>query len=186
MPKAPLTIGETNPKSGALEDQTKMSSGLRFVIPAALGITSVKNDRIVSIQEDDDGNQYAILSNVDETIDSTIACKIIRWGFLEEALQSGGHGAIAPDPNTFVDGDIVKVMSYANARFAVAYDPDNKPVIGIGSARVDNRGRLSSVAADASHIQLVGAVSEGKPGLQLANQLKSGCQYYQLNTPVVP
>lgn len=180
MPIPNQTIGSTQPKSGTYQYSIHRIQGIPLKIPVAAGVTSVSNNRIVSLQQDANGVMYAVISPV-----ALASHTIIGWGVLEEALQSGGIASIAPSPNTFVDGDLVTVLRYLEEVFQIDYDPSNAPSLGIGTAYLDVQGRLSS-AAGGSNLALHGVVFTSVPGRQMANQLKSGCYFYQLFSPLQP
>lgn len=180
MPIAAQKIGETEPKNGTYQYSIHRIQGIPLKIPVAAGVTSVSNNRIVSIQQDASAVMYAVISPV-----ALASHTIIGWGVLEEALQSGGVSSIAPSPNTYVDGDLVTVLRYVEEVFQIDYDPSNPPTLGIQTAYLDVQGRLSSVSGG-SNLALLGAVFSSVPGRQMANQLKSGCYYYQLYTPLKP
>jgi len=188
MPIAHQAIGSTNPKTGTLQFQEGRIQGITLHIPTAAGVTSCTNNRIVTLQEDANGNRYAVLHPVAVTRNS-IPLTIIGWGVLEEALQAGGISSIAPTPNTYVDGDTVTVLRDLSTSYAIDYEPGYAPTVGIQTARVDAQGRLTSVAAGAYGsypVQLYGSVFKSVPGNQMANQLKTGCLFYQMSTALVP
>lgn len=184
MPIASQKIGQTAPKSGTLQFSEHRLQGLTLLIPAAAGVSSCTNNRIVTIQEDDNGNRYAVLSPVAYTYNYDVLV-IIGWGVLEEALQAGGISSIAPTPNTFVDGDTVTVLRGIGETYMIDYDTDNTPTIGIGTAYIDQQGRLTSVTTG-GNVQTQGAVFKSVPGLQMSNQLKTGTMFYQLRDAVTP
>jgi len=188
MPGLNQNIDQTIPKTGTLQFIEKRVQGLTFHIPAAAGVTEVTNNRIVTLQEDANGNRYAVLSPVAVTR-SGVPLTIIGWGVLEEALQSGGIASISPTPNTYKDGDTVTVLRDIASTYMIDYDAANTPTVGIATARVDEQGRLTSVAAGAygaSPVQLAGAVFKSVPGLQMSNQRKSGTLFYQLKDALTP
>lgn len=181
MPIASVKIAETNPKLDTFQYQSKRLVGLRLVIPDAAGVSSVSNNRIVSIQEVTATKELvAVISPVE-----LASHKLIGWGVLENALQSGGTGSIAPTPNTYVDGDTVVVLRDIENIYMIDNDPSNVPTHGIGTAYIDAQGRLSSSSAG-SNLLISGAVFTGVPGLQLSNQLKLNCVFYQMFTPLEP
>ena len=180
MPIANQQIGSTQPKSGTYQNSAKRIQGIPLKIPVAAGVSSVSNNRIVSLQVDANNVMYAVISPVALALHT-----LIGWGVLEEALQSGGLSSIAPTPNTFVDGDLVTVLSSVAETYMIDYDPSNAPTEGIATAYLDVQGRLSSSAAG-SNLALKGAVFSAVPGRQMANQLKSGCKFYQMESPIVP
>ena len=187
MPIAHQQIGSTAPKTGTLQFQEGRIQGITLHIPASAGVTSCTNNRIVTLQEDVNGNRYAVLYPA-AVIRNSVQLTIIGWGVLEEALQAGGISSIAPTPNTYVDGDTVTVLRDLSVSYSIDYDPNNIPTVGIGTARVDAQGRLTSAAVGLYGVpaQLSGAVFKSVPGHQMANQLKPGCLFYQLSTALVP
>lgn len=181
MPISPIKIGETNPKNGTFQYASKRLAGLTLVIPEAAGVDSVSNNRIVSIQEkNSDKTLYAVISPV-----AISGHTIIGWGVLEESLQSGGNGSIAPEPNTYVDGDTVTVLRDPQNVYMIDVDPSNVPTHGIGTAYIDAQGRLSSSNAG-SNLQISGSVFSGVVGIQLSGQLKDDCIFYQMFTSLEP
>lgn len=184
MPIANQAIGSTAPKSGTFQFSEHRIQGLTLLIPAAAGVSSCTNNRIVSIQEDDNGNRYAVLSPV-AYVYNYDTLVIIGWGVLEEALQSGGISSIAPTPNTFVDGDTVTVLREAGVTYMIDYDPSNAPTLGIGTAKIDQQGRLSSVSSG-GNIASAGSIFTSVPGIQMSNQLKTNTYFYQLKDAVTP
>ena len=181
MPIPSLKISETNPKGDTYQYTSKRIAGLRLVIPQAAGVSSISNNRIVSIQEVTATKELvAVVSPVQ------IANHIlIGWGVLENALQSGGSASIAPDPANYVDGDTVVVLRDPDNVFMIDVDPSNTPTHGIGTAYIDAKGRLSSSSAG-SNLLISGAVFSGVPGLQLSGQLKTNCVFYQMFTCLEP
>ena len=181
MPIPSVKIAETNPKVDTFQYTAKRVAGLRLVIPVAAGVSSVSNNRIVSIQEVTATKELvAVVSPVE-----LASHKLIGWGVLENALQSGGNGSIAPTPNTFVDGDTVVVLRDPDNVYMIDNDPSNVPTHGIGTAYIDAQGRLSSSSAG-SNLLISGSVYTGVPGLQLSNQLKLNCVFYQMFTCLEP
>lgn len=176
MPIPNQQIGSTNPKSGTLQFNERRIQGIPLKITDAAGVDSVSNRRIVSLQEDTDGVRYACVSPV-----QLAGLTLIGFGVLEEALQSGGVSSIAPDPNNYVDGDIVTVLRGVGLSFQIDYDPSNEPTLGIGQAYVDQQGRLSSVSSG-SNVATTGSVFASVPGIQMTNQLKTGCLFFQFAT----
>lgn len=177
MPIPAQKIGETNPKNGTFQYQSKRISGLRLIIPGAAGVSSISNNRIVSIQERTTTKEMvAVISQV-----AISGYVLIGWGVLEEAAQSGGSASIAPTPNSYVDGDTVTVLRDPANVYMVDVDSSNSPTHGIGTAYLDVQGRLSSSSAG-SNLLVSGAVFTGVPGLQLAGQLKTNCIFYQMFT----
>lgn len=187
MPQVNQPIGQTTPKVSTLQFRETRVQGLTFHIPAAAGVSSCSNNRIVTLQEDANGNRYAVLYP-EAVIRSGVQLIVIGWGVLEEALQSGGISSISATPNTFVDGDTVTVLRDVAETYMIDYDPSNIPTVGIGTANVDVQGRLTSAAVGyaAPPIALQGAVFKSVPGLQMANQRKSGTLYYQLKDALTP
>ena len=181
MPIPSVRISETNPKFGTYQYTAKRVSGLRLVIPESAGVTEVSNNRIVSIQEVVATKELvAVISPVE-----IANHKLIGWGVLEESLQSGGSGSIAPDPYTLVDGDTVTVLRDIENVYMIDVDPSNIPTVGIGTAYIDSQGRLSSSSAG-SNLLISGAVFRGVPGIQLSGQLKTNCMFYQPFTVLEP
>ncbi len=180
MPKSHQSIGSTQPKTGTFQYDTHRLQGLPLKIPAGAGVSSVSNNRIVSLQVDSNNVMYAVVYPA-QIADHTL----IGWGVLEEALQSGGLTSIAPSPNTFVDGDTVVVLRYPMEAYMIDYDSSNAPTEGIGTAYIDAQGRLTSSSAGDNRA-VKGAVFSAVPGRQMANQLKSYCKYFQMYSPVDP
>lgn len=181
MPIPSVKIAETNPKVDTYQYTAKRVAGLRLHIPSAAIVTEVTNNRIVSIQERNTTKELiAVISPV-----AISGYTIIGWGVLENALQSGGNGSIAPTPNTFVDGDTVVVLRDPDNVYMIDNDPSNVPTHGIGTAYIDAQGRLSSSSAG-SNLLISGSVYTGVPGLQLSNQLKLNCVFYQMFTCLEP
>lgn len=180
MPGIHQPVGSTVPKSGTLQYEAHRIQGIPLKIPAAAVVTEVPNTRIVSIQQDADNVMYAVISPVE-----LASHKLIGWGVLEEASQSNQTGSISPTPNTYQDGSLVTVLRYPMEVYQIDYDPSNVPTQGIGAAYLDAQGRLSSSAAG-SNLALKGSVFASVPGRQMANQLKSGAYYYQMESTLVP
>jgi hypothetical protein len=179
MPINNQEIGNTSPKSGTYQRTAKRMDGVQLIVPEAVGPV-VTNNRIVSLQQDAEGNMFAVVATV--ALDGYI---LVGWGVLEESLQSGGLGVIAPNPNEYKDGDSVTVLRSPYDIYTVDFDPSNEPTDGIGTAYVDSRGRLSSSSAG-SNVALQGSVFSSIPAREMGNQLKVGCKYYQMLSPVVP
>lgn len=185
MPVGNQAIGSTAAKSGTLQYVGKRLQGLPLVVPSACtsltGVAYVTNRRIVSIQQkDSNGLLYAVVSPV-----AISGYKIVGWGVLEEALQSGGLASIAPTPNTYVDGDIVTVLCDTDDVYMIDGDGSNTPTNGIGTAYMDAAGRITSVSSG-SNLLLGGAVFTGLIGNQLSGQLASGCVFYRMYSPLKP
>lgn len=180
MPIPFQTVGSTAPKTGTYQYDAKRLAGIQLKIPVAAGVSSVTNRRIVSLQQDSDNVMYAVISPV-----ALASHDLVGWGVLEEALQSNGLASIAPNPNTFVDGDLVTVLRDASEVYMIDYDPSNAPVEGINAAYLDEQGRLSSSSAG-SNLALLGSVFTATPGQQLSNQLATSTKFYQLYTALKP
>lgn len=180
MPKTNQAIGETTPKTGTYQRSINRMQGVELKIPVAAGVETITNNRIVSLQQDTEGNMYAVLARA-AIADHTL----IGWGVLEEALQSGGNGSIAPEPNEFRDGDTVVVLRNPMDVYMIDFDPSNAPTNGIGTAYLDIQGRLTSVSSGGNKA-LVGSVFDSVPAREMSNQLKDGCLFYQMNSPVQP
>lgn len=180
MPVSYQNIGATAPKTGSKQYNLKRLTGIPLVIPVAAGVTSITNRRIVSLQEDSGGNLYACVSQI-----AINGYTLIGWGVLEEALQSGGLASIAPDPNTFKDGDLVTVNRDPNAAYMVDIDESNAPTLGINTAYLDNQGRLSSVTTG-NNLALQGAVYKSFPGMQMTGQLAALTRLYTPLSAVKP
>jgi hypothetical protein len=180
MPITNQEIGQTSPKTGTYQRTAKRMDGVELKIPSAAGVSVVTNNRIVSLQQDLELNVYAVISPV--ALSDHI---IIGWGVIEESLQSGGLGVIAPNPNEYRDGDSVTVLRSPYDVYAIDFDPSNEPTDGIGTAYLDVQGRLSSVSGG-SNLALEGSVFSGIPAREMGNQLKDGCKFYQMQSPVVP
>lgn len=180
MPKVNQAIGQTSPKTGTYQRTISRMQGVELIIPDSAGVDFITNNRIVSLQQDTEGNMFAVLSRT-AILDYTL----VGWGVLEEALQSGGNSAIAPDPNQFVDGDTVVVLRNPMDVYMIDFDPSNEPDYGIGTAYLDAQGRLTSVSGS-GNIALQGSVFDSVPAREMSNQLKDGCLFYQMNTPIEP
>lgn len=180
MPIVNQAIGQTSPKTGTYQRTAKRMQGVELIIPVAAGVSYVTNNRIVSLQEDTQGNLYAVVART-----AIASHTLVGWGVLEEALQSGGNTAIAPTPNQFVDGDTVVVLRDPTDVYMIDFDPSNEPTSGIGTAYLDIQGRLTSVSGSGNKA-LQGSVFESIPAREMSNQLKSGCKFYQLLSPIVP
>lgn len=180
MPVNNQAIGQTNPKTGTYQRTVSRMQGVQLIIPEAAGVDYVTNNRIVSLQQDTEKNMYAVVART--AIDDYT---LVGWGVLEEALQSGGNTAIAPVPNQYVNGDTVVVLRDPQDVYMIDFDPSNEPDYGIGTAYLDIQGRLSSVSGS-GNIALEGAVFNSIPAREMNNQLKSGCLFYQMNTPLQP
>ena len=181
MPIPSVKIAETNPKVDTFQYTAKRVAGLRLVIPVAAGVSSVSNNRIVSIQEVNATKELvAVISPV-----AIASHTLIGWGVLENALQSGGTGSISPTPNTYIDGDTVVVLRDPDSVYMIDVDSSNVPTHGIGTAYIDAQGRLSSSSAG-SNLLVSGSVYTGVPGLQLSNQLKLNTVFYQMFTCLEP
>jgi hypothetical protein len=180
MPVNNQAIGQTSPKSGTYQRSVKRMQGVTLLIPTAATVTEVSNNRIVSLQEDSSGKQYAVIART-----AYNGMIIVGWGVLEEALQSGGVSSIAPTPNTFVDGDTVTVLRNPMDVYMIDYDESNEPTSGIGTAYIDVQGRLTSVSGG-SNLAVQGAVFDSIPGREMSNQLKDGCKFYQMLSPIKP
>jgi len=176
-PIANQQIGSTQPKSGTFQWNERRIQGIPFKIGATAGVTECSNNRIVSLQEDANGNRFAVLSNVAQA-----GLTIIGWGVLEEALQSSGVDSIAPSPNTFKDGDMVTVLTGQTDVFMVDIDTGNAPVLGIGTAYIDAQGRVSGLAA--GNVLLVGSIFNSTIGSQMANQQKANTVFFKMGGPV--
>lgn len=180
MPVPYQTIGSTSPKTGTFQYDAKRLAGIPLKIPVAAGVSSVSNRRIVSLQQDSDNVLYAVVSPI-----ALASHEIVGWGVLEEALQSNGLASISPDPNTFVDGDLVTVLRDPNEVYMIDYDPSNAPTEGINTAYLDVQGRISSVSSG-NNIALLGAVFTATAGQQLSGQLAENTKFYQLYTALKP
>lgn len=180
MPINNQAIGSTNPKTGTYQRTVTRMQGVELKIPVASGVTKVPNNRIVSLQQDTEGNMYAVVARA-----AIAGHTLVGWGVLEQALQSGGISSISPNPNEFVDGDTVTVLRDPVDIYMIDFDPSNPPVQGIGTAYLDAKGRLSAVSSG-GNIALEGAVFDSIPAREMANQLKDGCLFYQMLSPVKP
>lgn len=174
-------IGETSPKQSTYQYTSERVAGLRLIIPDAAGVTSVSNNRIVTIQENNTSKELvAVISPV-----AISGYTLIGWGVLEEALQSGGTLSAAPTPNTFENNDTVTILRRPTDVYQVDVDPSNSPTHGVGTAYVDAQGRLSSSSSGSNYL-IAGAVFTGVPGIQMSNQLKLNTVFYQMFTSLEP
>jgi hypothetical protein len=180
MPKTNQAIGETSPKTGTYQRSINRMQGVELIIPVAAGVEVVSNNRIVSLQQDAEGNMVAVVSR-----EAIAGYTLVGWGVLEEALQSGGNGSIAPEPNEFRDGDTVVVLRNPMDVYMIDFDPSHIPTLGIGTAYLDRQGRLTSVSSGGNKA-LQGSVFDSVPAREMSNQIKDGCLFYQMNTPIVP
>ncbi len=180
MPITNQAIGATSPKLGTYQRTIKRMQGVEFRIPSEAGVDEVSNRRIVSLQQDTEGNMVAVLGYT-----VLAGHTIVGWGVLEEALQSGGYGSIAPEPNTFVDKDTVVVLRNPLDVYQIEFDPSNEPAYGISTAYLDVQGRLTSVSGGGNKA-LEGAVFNSIPAREMANQLQDGCLFYQMQSPIIP
>lgn len=180
MPVVNQTVGSTSPKTGTFQYDAKRIAGIPLKIPGAAGVSSVTNRRIVSLQQDSDNVLYAVISPV-----ALASHTIVGWGVLEEALQSNGLASIAPNPNTFVDGDLVTVLRDPTEVYMIDFDPSHEPTEGINTAYLDVQGRLTSVSGG-SNLALLGSVFSATAGQQLSNQLAENTKFYQLYTALKP
>lgn len=190
MPGFNKTIGGTIPRTGTFQYRKSRLTGLTLVIPAAAGVTEVTNRRIVSIQQDTNNQLFAVVSMYafgGATIGGVVysAMTLVGFGVLEESLQSGVAGSIAPVLNTFSSGDTVTVLTGTERVYQIDYDPDNIPDSGIGVAYVDAEGRLTSASASPGYL-ITGATFFGVDGIQMTSQLGADCIYYQPSTPLHP
>jgi hypothetical protein len=178
VPKPNQAIGSTAAKTGTFQYNSTRIQGIPLKFGPSAGVTSVPNNRIVSLQVDAANKLFAVVGNT-----QLASHTLIGWGVLEEALQSGGVSSIAPTPNNYVAGDLVTVLRSVTDVYMIDYDTGNAPAEGIGLAYVDDQGRLSSVNTE---VALKGAVFSAVPGIQLAGQLKDGCKFYQMGSPTIP
>jgi len=189
MPNYPQAISETAPKTGSAQYQTRRISGLLFKVPTLSPVASdIPVGRMVTIQEDSLGNQYAVLGFKAYEQDEYETYTVIGYGVIEEALQSGITGNAAPTPNVYNDGDRVTVITGAGLICALEHEADHAPAVGIAVTNntVDDYGRLTDRTAGANYKQLTGAVSYGVPSTQMANQLKPDHAFYQFVSPLAP
>lgn len=188
MPANSQSIGQTTPKTGTAQYQTRRISGLPLIIPSTLSPLPafVPNRRFGTIQEDAAGNQYFVLGFKAYSPDVYTTYAIIQTAILEQASQSGFGNQTTGAPNQFANGDRVTVISGAGLISAVEFEASHQPSTGIAvtSNTVDNFGRLTNRAADTDHKQITGAVSIGTPGQQLKNQLPTNCVFYQAVSPL--
>ena len=187
MPQVNQQIGQTIPKSGTYQATLNRIDGITFLIPSNAGVSSVGVHRIVSLQEDVNGNMYAVLGPFSMTYNYS-AMTIVGYGVLEESLQSGGINSISPTPNTYVQGDIVTVRRGFGEVYMIDYDTTSVPSKGIAAttATIDVQGRLCGASADGTHKQVNGAIFSSVPGLQLQGQLQSGTLFYMMKDAVTP
>lgn len=186
MPGIVQQLGQTAPKTGAAQYETNLVSGLPFLIPAAAGVTSASVGSIVSIQEDVNRTQYAVLGVATYTDNPYDTFVIVGYGILEESLQSGLQGQIAPIANTFSQGSRVTVARGGNTVFQANIDPANAPTVGIGAATqlaIDVQGRVVKHAAGGGYVAApTCAAFYGTPGAQLGNQLKANSCFFTFAT----
>lgn len=181
MPINNQAIGQTNPKTGTYQRTIARMQGVELIIPEDAGVEFVTNNRIVSLQQDTEGNMFAVVSPT--VIDGYT---LVGFGVLEEALQSGGNTAIAPTPNQYVDGDTVVVLRNPMDVYMIDVDPSNIPsTLGIGQGYIDAQGRISSVSGG-GNVAIKGSIFDSVPAREMSNQLKDGCLFYQMNSPLEP
>lgn len=179
MAGIPLPIGQTNPKRGAVQFDARRIDGVKFVIPAAAGISAAPIGSVVSLQENSSGKQVIVLGAGAVTISSETYA-IIAIGFLEAASQA--DNAINQTAGEYIDGDLVSMISDPAAVASVPYDADNKPTAGLG-AYVNAKGQLSSSAG--GNVAFPGGIWYGTPGIQNSGQLKTGYAFARLAAVIV-
>jgi len=186
MPGNSQSISETTPKTGTIQYATRRIAGLPLKIPAALAVSTIPCNRIVTIQENEDKQQIAVPGHKAYEDDTYSTYAIIAYGVIEEALQSGIGASAAPTANTFADGDPVTVITGSGLQAAIEYESGHAPDPGIAVTNntVDDFGRLTDRTAAADYKQTTGSVSLGVPSLQLKNQLKPNMVYYQFVSPL--
>ncbi len=188
MPGNPQAIAETTPKTGSVQYGTRRISGLPLIIPSTLSPlpATVPVGRIVSIQENANKQQFAVLGHQPYEPDEYETYVVIGYGVIEEALQSGIGASAAPTANEFANGDPITVITGAGLICAVEYEASHAPTPGIAVTNntVDNFGRLTDRTAAADYKQTTGAVSLGVPSLQLKNQLRPNMVNYQFVPPL--
>lgn len=176
MPIGNQAIGATSAKSGTLQYIKTRLQGIPLKIATGAGVTSVPNNRIVTIQVQTSTNKmFAVTGGVAES-----GHVIVGWGVIEEALQSGGVASIAPTPNNYSAGDLVTVLAGPDDIYAIDVDPSNIPADGIGIAYVDLQGRLTS--DDTGTTLLTGSTFTALPGIQLTGQLKANAKFFQMGS----
>lgn len=184
-----LQLGETNPTPSTLQYKASRLAGLTLVVPTAAAALLTDGEvpigSLVSIQEYPAGGIKAVLGPVADSADEYNVGVIIGYGFIEQGLQSGNRGSIAPKDGIFKAGDRVVVVTSPNEVYAVPYDTDNEPTHGISTAYFTKAGVLTSVSGG-GNVAAEGAVFSGVAGIQLSNQLKSGYKFYRKSTPVQP
>jgi len=174
MPGTILGIGETNPKQGTVQYDSRRIDGVPFAIPAGAGVTSAPVGSIVTLQEAS-GKQLIVLGAKPLTIGSTTYA-IIGLGFLEAATQVNTN--VNQTPGTFVADDIVAmVSSIAVVASCPAEAAPAAPGVGVGNYITDKGTLTITVGAN---IAFPGVCFYGTPGQQNTGQLKAGYVFARL------
>lgn len=169
MAGTPLSIGQTNPKKGAVQFDNRRVDGVPFVIPSTSTVISAPIGSIVTLQENASGKQVVVLGAAAYSADEYDTYAVLSVGVLEAATQA--NGTLNPTVGAYVTGDLVSMISDPAAAFAAPYDADNKPAAG-GTAYINKNGVLSSKNTTA--VAFPGKVWYGTAGIQASNQLASG------------
>lgn len=185
-----LQFGETNPTPSTLQYKASRLAGLTLVVPAAAAALLTDGEvpigSLVSLQQYPSGGIKAVLGPVADADSEYNVGVIIGYGHIEQGLQSGNRGSIAPKDGVFKAGDRVVVLTTPNEVFAVPYDTDETaPTPGISTAYFTKAGLLTSVSGG-GNVAAEGAVFSSVAGLQLSNQLKTGYLFYRKKTALEP
>lgn len=184
MPGLTLGIGETNPKKGAVQYDSRRIDGVPFVIPSTSEITSAPVGSVVTLQEFSSIGQKIVLGAAPYTDGSGNTYSIIAIGFLEAATQTSA--TIDQTVGSFASGDTVAMVSDTSAVAMAPMVTGQNPTAGTG-AYVDYEGRLSneSASSETGNVAFPGVVFFSTPGVQVTGQLKSGYCFARLTKTMI-
>ena len=175
MPGLTLGIGETNPKRGAVQYDTRRLDGVPFVIPTGAGITSAPIGSVVTLQECTGIGQRIVLGPNAYTDDAENTYTIKGWGFLEAATQA--DGSVDQTVGEYSSGDMACMIMDINVVVMAPMLSGSNPGI-TDTVYVSVDGKLTSTAYE--NVIFPGVIFLATPGVQQGNQLKSGYCFARL------
>lgn len=174
MPGLTLGIGETNPKRGAVQYDSRRIDGVPFVIPSGSNVAIAPVGSIVTLQEY--GTKQVIVLGAKPLTVGSSTYAIIGLGFLEAANQTDNR--VDQSVGVLVDGDMAAMISSIDVVASVPAEAATAaPGVGIGSyITVD--GTLTKTSG--SNVLFPGVTFYGTPGVQNTGQLKTGYVFAKL------
>jgi len=174
MPVGALEINSTHAKTGTYVRDGRRWTGIPVIFYDVGAVAEITNRRIVSIMQVTATGKLVALVGFNGAL---AGHTFVANGVIEQAGQTGLTGNESADGQTFNDGDLVTVIAEPTDVYMIDVDPANAPTEGIASCRVDEQGRLSSVAAAEGIREFTGSIWSAVGGFELKGQLLTNTKF---------